>query len=233
MRFSDFLRRCISPSRIYRQLYPAPSIEIRFRPYDEKDRDRLLKIYDENAPGRFPKNDRPGFESYLEKKDGSLFVIENAEHGVIACGGVHASGDEINTLMYGLVALQFQGMRIGSTSALARLVFATREPGRHFSFIYALDKSIPFYHRFGYGLVGYWQSEDGGKHPVGMLSYQRYMINPISAILRKRGHLIDPNLPLTNQGECPFIITPTWDGQYRLETRRPVAPAVEESPAQA
>ena len=77
------LQRFFAPNSIVQQLYPPPQIPITFRPYEARDRERVLHLYDVNAPGRLPENHRPMFEQYLDKLVSSFFVAET-ENGVVA-----------------------------------------------------------------------------------------------------------------------------------------------------
>jgi GNAT superfamily N-acetyltransferase len=196
LKIQSRLERLFAPTAIHRQLYPGPEGSLRLRQYGEADRDGVVRIYRANAPGRFPAGHQPEFERYIDGAPQSLFVAElKGREGVVACGGVMAVSDVVHTLCYGMVSPEHQGRGIGSTLALARLVFATRKAGTHFSFIFAVPRSIGFYRRFGYREAATkWRGPDGGDNPIAMLSYTSAVASSIERILGRRGHCIDASI---------------------------------------
>ncbi len=223
------LQRFFAPNSLHRQLHPPPALAISFRPYCESDRTTVLDLHDQNAPARFPEGHRPKFEKFIDSPDKTLLVVESDQAGVVACCGITAIGDNVHVLCYGLVAREFQGMRIGATMTLARLCFATRNEGMHCSLIYAVPKSMGYYRRFGYAQTQMWQGEDGKQYPAGALAYNSRLLKPIADALRKRGHLIDPSLPLKRDQTQNVIIKVRGSYDLRLEVLEP-NPPVEPSP---
>lgn len=223
LKFTDRFNRFFAPDCVQRELYPAPQVKFSIRKYLPKDREAVLALHDINGPGRFPEGHRPIFEDFLTTCGNKLFVAENVDAGVIACGGVTSEGPQVNTLCYGMVSPAFQGKRIGSTMALARLQFATRTTGVNFSVIYALDKSMPFYERFGYQRCDKWIGEDGREYPTGVLQYNSETMREVGRILSRRGHVIDRiNLLQRNPGS-EVIVKEDVNGQFSFETK-PIVP---------
>ena len=177
----------------------------------------MLDLHDSNARDRFPVGHRPVFEHFLDSPPSSFFVADAPEAGVVACGGVLGGGEQVHTLCYGLVAPNHQGRGIGSAMVLARLVFATRIPGTHFSFIFAVPKSIGFYQRFGFSSQQTWKGEDQKDYPIGVLSYSSMAVTHIEGVLRKRGLLINPSLPVAQDPSKIAIVTPLGNDQHRIE----------------
>jgi len=136
---------------------------------------------------------------------------------IVACGGISVVGGFVNVPCYGLVAPEHQGKGVGSAMALARLAFATRTPGHHFSIIFALPKSLGFYRRFGYQERTSWKWEDGKEYPVGVLSYSSAVFGAIEGTLRKRNLLIDPSLPVAKSPNLDAVIVDMGYGRHRVE----------------
>jgi GNAT superfamily N-acetyltransferase len=208
-----------APNQIHQQLYPPPSIAFRFRRYQASDRGSALDLYDQNAVDRFPEGNGPVFERYLDSVPESFFVAEAKRGGVIACGGVTSVGECVHTLCYGLVDRRFQGLGVGAAITLARLAFATRTPGEHFSFIYAVPKSMGYYQRFGFSETQTWMGVDGKNYPVGILGYNSQVFKPIAAVLRRRGHLIDPSLAIEQDESKIAVIQKSGSGGYSIELK--------------
>ncbi len=225
MNLFDRLRRWVAPNAIHRQLFPRPSVDFRLRPYREPDRDAMLGLYDANAPDRFPEPDRLKFERFLDSdpESDSYFVAESAGGEIVACGGVSLLHDRVNVLSYGLVSPEHQGRGVGSALALARLTFATRVAGQNFSLIFAVPKSLGFYHRFGYVEVGAWDGDDGKQYPAAGLGYAHDVFEPIESILEERGLLIDPSLPIAVSNELEAVLEEDLLGVYdmRIERKEP------------
>lgn len=233
MKLLDHLKRFSAPNLVHRQLYPPPGIEVRLRPYREEDWGTVLDIHDQNAPGRFPEGHRPHFERFINSSPTSFFVVEAAHVGVVACCGVSAVAENVHILCYGLVSPRYQGMRIGAMMTLARLCFATRTTGIHFSVILTIPKSIGYYQRFGYRQSGQWKADDGKLYPLGTLCYDSKILKPIAETLKRRGHYIDPSLPLPLDPCGEAQVTPNGDGTYalRIEVKPTSTPPAPPTPA--
>jgi GNAT superfamily N-acetyltransferase len=201
------LARVFAPNKVHRQLYPPPQINFSIRSFESRDKGALLEIYDELAPRRFPDGDRLVFERLLNSESGALFVAQTPGNRVIACGGVIKIQDRVNTLCYGLVDPHFHGCGVGSALTLARLAFATRVPGLNQSLICAVPQSMGFYARFGYEQKGTWTGDDKRDYPVGVLAYPRAWLVPVFRLLRKRGILIDPALPLASSHDVEAVLS--------------------------
>lgn len=196
VKLKDRLLPIFASDGVHRHLYPASVVPFRIRKYEPSDRDSVLRLYDSNAPGRFPEGHRPCFERFPLDCDDELFVAVHPTEGVIACGGVSSNGPGVHTLCSGLVSPQFQGERIGSTLTLVRLAFATRTEGVNSSRVYVVHKSLTFYERFGYRVCDKWLGEDQREYPVCVLNYLSSIRGSIEGVLAKRGHRIPRSIPL-------------------------------------
>ena len=229
MKLMHRLERFFAPNLLHLQLYPPPSIRFRTRSYEPGDRPAVIELYRKNEPDRLPANGIGDFERTIDQPDASFFVCESPDFGIIACGGVTAYSPEWHVLYYGLVDPEHQGKRVGATLALARIVFASRGGKTCVSTIYAIPASIGYYQRFGYVNNQTWPDGNGENHPIGHNVYQRKILRPIASVLRRRGHLIDPALPLAEdpvQQALPII---EIEGVLRFEIkpREPAPSAVE------
>lgn len=220
MNFIDRIKGSRADNEIERQLWPAAKFRFYIRAYEAKDREALLHLYDANAPDRFPEGSRPDFEKFLDTEEKSLFVVENPQLRLLACGGVAAINPLVHILCFGLVDPEFQGQRIGTTLTLARLVFATRTSGTHCSIISAVSKSMSFYQRFGYERASTWKAPDDAEHPIGLLAYDPRVMDPIRTVLKRRGFLIDPTLPLCEEKQVDAEVIPSEGGGVSLKFTR-------------
>jgi predicted GNAT family N-acyltransferase len=215
----DQFRRLFARNGVERQLYPAPTISFRFRLYQPADREAVLKLHDLNAAGRFPTSGRIQFEQYLDGNPASHFIVETRHGDIAACCGVVDIGNFVHNLCFGLIAPAFQGCRIGSTMTLARICFASREPGTHFATIHAVPKSIGFYRRFGFQPFGDWLKEDGIAYPSGILSYSSSILGRIESALKERGHFISPTMPVEKDLKHEAVIVDMGLGIHRIDIK--------------
>lgn len=216
-----FLYRLFARSTAEKRLYPPPKVDFLIRPYELADRERILRIYDQNAPRRFPKNTKFEFENYIDSLPSSFFVAESKTHGIVGCGGISGLKNNIHTLCYGLVAPEHQSKRVGTTLALARIVAAAKTPETHYSLIYAVEKSIRFYEKIGYESVGIWHSEtDGREFPIGVFIYHTDTLTRIRKTLQARGHLIDHSIPIQPDEDIVPVIEETEYGFFSIKLER-------------
>lgn len=185
-----------SNNGFYHKLFPRPDLDFTIRPYVSGDCAQVVNIYDLNAPNHFPPEDRMSFVRYLEGNPSSYFVVETKDGKIAACGGVSSAGT-VHCLCYGMVLPAYQSRGLGTTLTLARLAFAARSKGVHLCYIFSLPKSIGFYRRMGFEVcVQGWTGSDGKEYPIGLLTFEESTMRSVSKTLAKRGHLIDPALPV-------------------------------------
>jgi len=91
-------------------------------PYTPADREACLAIFDSNCPEFLHADERPDFESWLSKPEGTYLVLE-MNHEIVACGGFAVEPEApCLTLTWGLVHGDYHGRRLGTLLLLERLV---------------------------------------------------------------------------------------------------------------
>jgi GNAT superfamily N-acetyltransferase len=94
------------------------------RPYEPRDRDACLAIFDSLTPAFLDTSARPHFEAWLDDPSGPFFVLEHDDVRV-GCGGYTVDATEA-TLHWGMVRADCQGKGIGRFL----LMYRVREIGR-------------------------------------------------------------------------------------------------------
>lgn len=219
-----FLRRLFSWTPLEAQLHPPLLLPVRFRLFEEPDREACLRLYQKNEPDRFPKNQIQFFEEYINSSRHG-FVVTEYNDRVIACGGVVSLADNIHWLCYGLVDPDFHGQRIGTTLTMLRLSMAVKTSGIHFAAIRTVPKSTSFYQRLGFHQRASYPESDGTVTTCSILTYFDSTIARIEKVLGKRNLLprsncfSDPSSTLTaaarflhKKGYAELTFTSTKDG---------------------
>jgi GNAT superfamily N-acetyltransferase len=97
------------------------------RPYEPRDRDACLSVFDSLTPALLPHSARPSFEAWLDTAADTRFVMEHDE-AIVGCGGYSLSPDRaVATLEWGMVHRNSQNMGLGRFLLLYRI----REIGKH------------------------------------------------------------------------------------------------------
>lgn len=220
-RLLNSLRQVLSATNsLEAGLYPALRIPVRFRPYAPADFETCVDIYQKNEPGRFPPNQLSDFEATL-RHDAKTLIVAEIDSKVAGFGGVTFFEPNSAILYYGIVDPAFQGRRIGTTLTLLRIAQFPAHSPYVVVMIFAVDASIPFYHRFGFSEIGRWKSKDGANHPVGFLKVDNATIRRIRAKLERRGVRVDGNLDLPHKVNKLFEVRESLDGSVSVKFRRP------------
>ncbi len=96
------------------------------RPYERADRFACLDVFDSLTPALLDSGARPLLEAWLDKADGSYFVMQHEEL-IVGCGGYSFSPDQnIATLRWGMIHRNSQRMGLGRFLLMYRI----REIGR-------------------------------------------------------------------------------------------------------
>ena len=207
------------------QLYPPLELDVRFRPYEPKDLDSCLNLYEKNQPGRFPVNDRSRFEEYL-KRDEKTLIVADCGSRVIACGGMLLVAANVGVLCYGLVDPEFQRKRVGAMLVLLRIA---QLPDLHegvIVLIFAVNASMPVYRRFGFVEQGKWKGSEAESHPVGVQHVPWITLRRIKRVLQERGVCVEGGpMPLhkSEEHECQVEATGHGYVMVRLERRGEIA----------
>jgi len=210
------LRRLFAANAIERQLYPAPKVSLSFRTYTPGDFGRCVEIHDANAEGRFPQGSRRDFLDYLQRVPTGLIIAET-EGEIAGFGGLSVVSENVHVLCFGMVHPEFQGLGVGSTLALPRLQAAARVPDVHFVVIYAVQKSLTFYERFGFESHAVWIGPDGKEYPIGLLNFWSHQLNRVDKVLAQRGHCVRGDFRADPSGKMGARVTEVSMGNYRME----------------
>ena len=123
------------------------------RPYLSSDRDGCLAVFDSNSPDFFRSEDRREFEEFLNRPDGSYFVMEH-DGAIAGCGGYFITGERaVARLVWGMVRRELQRQGLGRFLLLFRLREITKAGGVERVRLDALQHSAAFFQRQGFKLV--------------------------------------------------------------------------------
>jgi GNAT superfamily N-acetyltransferase len=129
------------------------------RPYSPVDRDLCLAVFDSNAPRFFDPGLRREFEEFLERHDGSYFVMEH-ESAIVGCGGYAIEQDKaIARLVWGMVRADSHRLGLGRYLLLFRLREITKAGGIRMVHLDAPQHSAPFYEKQGFKVIGIAKNE--------------------------------------------------------------------------
>jgi predicted N-acetyltransferase YhbS len=202
-------RGLLAATALEEQLYPRPVLPVRFRTLAQSDCESCVRIYRQNASGRFPPSDLEQFEGSLRKRAGNCIVAE-LDSRVVGFGGVSLMAPKVAVLFYGMIALEHQRKRIGAALTHLRLAQLPEQADGYYVFIFAVEASIRVYSRFGFSAVGEWQDVQGGKHPISLLCVTRRTLARVKSTLRHRRIGLNGSLSLSPpaEAECAVELTP-------------------------
>jgi N-acetylglutamate synthase-like GNAT family acetyltransferase len=156
-----------------------------FRRLEMRDIPQCLELYKANEPNRFPKGGIEKYEISLRDPD-AYFLVLQRESRIIASGGLQYWGrPNMGVLYFGLVQPDYHRKGIGTALLLARLALFSPKQSAYSIFIFAVDKSIGFYRRFGFRKFHPWEDDHGKKHPSGHLIFTSYEIQKCRNLLNK------------------------------------------------
>jgi GNAT superfamily N-acetyltransferase len=96
------------------------------RPYLASDRDACLAIFDSNVPEFLDAAARGRLERFLDRPEGPYFVMEH-DGALAGCGGyVAVAGENVATLLWGMVRRDAQRLGLGRFL----LMYCLREIGK-------------------------------------------------------------------------------------------------------
>jgi N-acetylglutamate synthase-like GNAT family acetyltransferase len=93
---------------------------------------------------------------------------------------------------YGLVHPDFQGKSIGTSLLLTRLALLNPAEQHHHVLIFAIEKSIGYYRRFGFRPFQPWKDAQGQDHPSGHLAFFSRDIRKCRALLSTHNIIFPP-----------------------------------------
>lgn len=124
------------------------------RPYEPKDREACLALFDSNVPRFFDPSERAGFEGFLDRLDSPYQVIER-DGRIVACGGQAMKPDgRTAVLCWGMVEQGLHRQGLGQALTEARLAAARALPGATSVWLDTGVHTTGFYERFGFVIEG-------------------------------------------------------------------------------
>lgn len=154
----------LHPSVVDKRLRP-----LSFRRFQPTDLQQCMDLYAANEPGRFPEGVRGTYEKCLTEQSGYFLVLEE-NNQIIASGGLSLfQRRDIAVLCFGLIDPKHQGDGIGTALLLVRLALLPAEGWPYAVLLFAVEKSIGFYRRFGFRQFHPWLDLQGRQHPSGSL----------------------------------------------------------------
>ena len=120
------------------------------RPYEPRDRDACLALFDSNTPTFFDETERADFADFLGRRDMPYQVIER-DGRVVACGGHAVEADGTTAaLCWGMVDQALHGVGLGRQLTVARIAAARAAPGVTAMRLDTSQHTEGFYQRFGF-----------------------------------------------------------------------------------
>lgn len=189
-RLHHFLK---GPNPLHPNVWEGRLKPLTFRRLQVADIPHCLELHALNATDRFPKGGSAEYEACLMEQS-AYFLVAEKDGQIVATGGLsYWMREDISVLCYGLVNPRHQGQGIGTALLLARLALLRPPDFSQRVFIFAVEKSIAFYRRFGFGKFKDWQDKQGKLHPSGQLSITRTEIRQCRALLRAHGIAYPPD----------------------------------------
>src|ERR1041385_5502612 len=158
-----------------------------FRRFVSKDLPQCRELYALNEPGRFPRGVAQQYEKSLIADSAYYLVAERDSHIVTSGGISYFRREDMAVLFFGLVHPRYHGQGIGTALLLACLALLKPNRARYHVFIFAVEKSIAFYRRFGFRDFQGWQDAHGDTHPSGHLLFTSYEIRCCRVLLQDNG----------------------------------------------
>lgn len=124
------------------------------RPYTQSDHTACLGLFDSNTPRYFAPEERRDFESFLDRTDATMLVLETAAGELIGCGGYDIrDGGEEGALAWGMIARDWHRRGAGGTLLRARLS-ALQTAGATEVTLRTSQHSRGFFEREGFTEIG-------------------------------------------------------------------------------
>jgi ribosomal protein S18 acetylase RimI-like enzyme len=143
------------------------------RPYDPKDREACLIIFDSNLPEAFIPDERAKFEAFLWESPENYLVVEGSGGELSACGGYEVGLEGgAATLCWGMVAKQQQGQGFGRLLLMSRLSALAQVPQMRFVRLDTSQQSVEFFMKKGFRTYRITQDYYGPK----LNRYEMYLL---------------------------------------------------------
>ena len=123
------------------------------RPYLSSDRDGCIAVFDSNSPDFFESEERRAFENFLDRLNGSYFVMEH-DGAVAGCGGYLITEERtVARLVWGMVRRELQRQGLGRFLLLFRLREITKAGAVERVRLDAPQHSAAFFQRQGFKVM--------------------------------------------------------------------------------
>ena len=120
------------------------------RPYEARDRDGCLALFDSNTPVFFDTTERDGYAAWLDAGPAGYQVIER-DGRIVACGGHAVEADGATaSLCWGMVDGRLHKTGLGQALTEIRIAAARAEPGVTAIQLDTSQHTEGFYRRFGF-----------------------------------------------------------------------------------
>src|SRR5688572_12802634 len=208
--FSRIYHFLKGPSPLDPNVWRGRLAPLKFRRFRADDLAQCLELYAQNEIGRFPKGASEEYKKHLTEQNSYSLVAEQ-NNQIIASGGIsYCMQENMAVLCFGLVRPDFHHRGIGTALLLARLALLKPNRTSYHVFIFAVEKSIGFYRRFGFFYFEPWQDMNGSHHPSGHLLITSSEICRCRKLLTKHGISIPPD-----EDHIPFREEQTDDARFQ------------------
>ncbi|MFN0166664.1 MAG: GNAT family N-acetyltransferase [Bryobacteraceae bacterium] len=96
------------------------------RPYQPDDREGCLAVFDSNLPEFFHPGERPDFAGFLDRPDGSYFVLDH-DGVVVGCGGYAIENADLASICWLMVRHDLHRNGLGKFLLFAAMRKATAQ----------------------------------------------------------------------------------------------------------
>jgi len=187
------------PNPLHPAVWSGRLTPVVFRRLRRQDVPGCLELYAQNEPGRFPEGVVKQYEESLTQLS-SYFLVAEMDGQIVASGGLsYYARRNIAVFCFGLVHPRQQGKGLGTALFLARLALLTSHEFYYRVLIFAVDKSIGFYRRFGFRDFQAWKDPQGVERPSGHLLITASEIRRCRSLLKAQ-RIIMPE----DENEIPF-----------------------------
>ena len=127
------------------------------RPYEDRDREACLALFDSNLPAFFDPGEREEFEAYLddlaERGPNAEYLVLETAGRVVACGGYYVAQSGTAGLAWGMVAQAHHREGFGTRLLTERLRRIAARPEARAVILDTSQRSRGFFERLGFGVV--------------------------------------------------------------------------------
>ncbi|QLE85301.1 GNAT family N-acetyltransferase [Shewanella sp. Scap07] len=123
------------------------TVDIRFRYYQNKDREDCLKVFDANCPEFFAPNERPDYADFLDASP-ETYEVCVLDGDIIGAFGLSGNDPLYKSINWIMISPKAQGLGLGS-KFMERAINLANEQGLSYIKIAASHLSAPFFAKYG------------------------------------------------------------------------------------